>query len=100
MTNDDINELPDIQGYSDYYRTKEQSARPDSVNTPTPEDDPLPNFTKFILDTGALYENVHIHHHIENFKFERNRKKRINDYLTKYFCEAFKNILRKELNAE
>lgn len=75
----------------------ENDKRAYGIDIPTPESDAMPEFTKFVLKIGEVYENTYLTNPAPNgSKQERARQKKVTEFLEEYFCTKFKNILYKE----
>lgn len=67
------------------------------VDTPTPESDPMPEFTKFVLKCGEVYGSGHYTHQYPSGSVsERSRQKKVLEFINEYFCKKFAEVLKKE----
>lgn len=67
------------------------------VDTPTPESDSMPEFTKFILKAGEVYGSGHYtHQYPDGSVSERSRQKKVLEFINEYFCKKFAEVLKKE----
>lgn len=67
------------------------------ADTPTPESDPMPEFTKFVLKCGEVYGSGHYTHQYPSGSVsERSRQKKVLEFINEYFCKKFAEVLKKE----
>lgn len=70
--------------------------RATNADTPTPESDSMPEFTKFVLEVGDIYTNWNVCKVNANYRQEKYRQQKVSEFIAKYFCTKFANVLRKE----
>lgn len=66
------------------------------ADLPTPESDPTPEFTKFILEAGEIYDDHLIFRPLSSYQKEQYRQKKLNTFFAKYFNKNFIDLFKKE----